>query len=84
MEERSKRNTSKALPETVCQFNLSDLVRVDFVFPYGRVAVSDNGLMPEPFDRDARFSTNPQEIREIRDRIIDLFKKRNANAFSDS
>lgn len=77
MEKRSSRSTrSKAQPERVCQFNLSDLVRVDFVFPYGRVAVSSNGLMPEPFDRDACFSADPQEIGEIRDRIIDLFRSR--------
>jgi hypothetical protein len=49
---------------------------VDFVFPYGRVAASRDGIIPEPFDRDAPFAADPEELSEIKDRIIDLFRNR--------
>jgi hypothetical protein len=62
--------------ERICHFDIRDLVRVDFVFPYGRVAATQSGLTPEPFDRDAKYSTNPKEIEEMRTRIANLFVKR--------
>ena len=74
-----RNNRRRKLPERTfghgrpCQFSLSDLVRIDFVFPYGRVAATGEGLMPEPFDRDAEFATNPKEMEEIKNRIMSLF-----------
>lgn len=62
--------------DRVCQFSLRDLVRVDFVFPYGRVAASKNGLMPEPFDRDANFAVSPKEIEEMKKSIISFFSSK--------
>ena len=74
-----RNNRRRKLPERTfgnrrpCQFSLNDLVRIDFVFPYGRVAATGKGLMPEPFDRDAEFATNPKEMEEIKNRIMSLF-----------
>jgi hypothetical protein len=58
----------------LCKFNLSELVRIDFVFPYGRVGATRKGLVPEPFDRDVNFATTPKEMEEIKTRIAGLFK----------
>ena len=57
-----------------CHFDLKDLVRVDFVFPYGRIAAMKAGVMPEPFDRDAKSKFDESDIQEIRDRISGLFR----------
>lgn len=57
-----------------CHFSLKDLVRVDFVFPYGRIAATRIGVRPEPFDRDAESEFDHLGMEEIRDRIADLFK----------
>lgn len=62
--------------DRICRFRLSDLVRVDFVFPYGRVAATNQGLMPEPFDRDAEYAADASEIEEMRNRIMSLFGSR--------
>ena len=69
---KKPRNVSNQ--DRVCQFNLNDLVRVDFVFPYGRVAATSAGIVPEPFDRDANYAANPDELSEMKDRIMDLLK----------
>jgi hypothetical protein len=60
-------------PGRHCQFRLADLIRVDFVFPYGRVAANGNGLQPEPFDRDAEFAIDQKDIEQMRKRIASLF-----------
>jgi hypothetical protein len=30
--------------------------------------------MPEPFDKDAEFATNPKEMEDIKNRIMSLFQ----------
>lgn len=73
--------TKKSVGNTVhdnriCLFSLRDLVRVDFVFPYGRVAASKTDLVPEPFDRDAIFAVSPKEIEEMKSSVIRLFSSK--------
>ena len=69
-----KKNTTSN--DRICRFKLSDLVRVDFVFPYGRVAATRQGLMPEPFDRDAEYVADAGEIEQMRNTLTGLFKSR--------
>ena len=73
---QAKQKKSYTPTDSICRFKLSDLVRVDFVFPYGRVAATKQGLIPEPFDRDAEFAADAGEIEEMRDRIMSLFNTR--------
>ncbi|MGI0037329.1 MAG: hypothetical protein ACRD99_03120 [Nitrososphaera sp.] len=74
---RLAKEKKKIIPkDRICRFSLNDLVRVDFVFPYGRVAATRQGLMPEPFDRDAEYAADAGEIEEMRDRIMSLFSSR--------
>ena len=73
---QSKQRRAIDPKDRICRFKLSDLVRVDFVFPYGRVAATMQGLMPEPFDRDAEYAADAREIEEMRDRIKGLFGSR--------
>ena len=70
---QAKQKKSHTSTDRICRFKLSDLVRVDFVFPYGRVAATKQGLMPEPFDRDAEFEADTVEIEEMRAIIMSLF-----------
>ena len=75
-----KQKKSPTPIDRICRFKLSDLVRVDFVFPYGRVAATRQGLMPEPFDRDAEFAADSAEIEEMRTRIMSLFSSRQSGS----
>jgi hypothetical protein len=72
---RAPRQTHQLGSVRACQFSLKDLVRVDFVFPYGRVAATGFNLRPEPFDRDAEFVTDPQEMELLKQSARELFKK---------
>ena len=65
--------------ERVCRFDLKDLVRVDFVFPYGRVAISGFDLLPEPFDRDADYVTDPHQMEELKKSVKHLFERQGHN-----
>lgn len=75
--DRNDKMTGKHIHDKrICQFSLRDLVRVDFVFPYGRVAASKTDLVPEPFDRDATFAVSPKEIEEMKTSVISLFSSK--------
>ena len=76
---QAKQKKSHTSTDRICRFKLSDLVRVDFVFPYGRVAATQQGLMPEPFDRDVEFEADVVEIEEMRARIMSLFSIRQSS-----
>lgn len=58
----------------LCKYNLSELVRIDFVFPYERIAATRVGLVPEPFERDADFATTPEDMEELKARLAGIFK----------
>lgn len=73
---QAKPNKNTISNDRICRFKLSDLVRVDFVFPYGRVAATKQGLMPEPFDRDAQYVADAGEIEEMRNTLTGLFDSR--------
>ena len=60
--------------DRICRFKLDDLVRIDLVFPYGRVAASRDVLKPEPFDRDAEYSVSARDIEEMRACVRSLFR----------
>ena len=71
---RSYKQPLQISSERVCRFDLKDLVRVDFVFPYGRVAASGSDLLPEPFDRDADYATDPSQMEELKKSVKALFE----------
>ncbi len=74
VQKRAERRAIKpSISELTCHFDLNDLVRVDFVFPYGRIAAMKAEVIPEPFDRDAKSKFDESDILEIRDRISGLF-----------
>lgn len=70
-EAKPKKNVTST--DRICRFKLTDLVRVDFVFPYGRVAATRQGLTPEPFDRDAEYLADAGEIEEMRNTLKRIF-----------
>ena len=73
-EAKPKKNITPT--DRICRFKLSDLVRIDFVFPYGRVAATKQGLTPEPFDRDAEYVADAGEIEEMRNTLKGIFDSR--------